>query len=254
MNIEELNGEIRRCGKCRLAETRANVLCGEGNLNAELMLIAQAPGENEDREGKMFIGPSGRVLDELLTTTHVTREEIYMTNLVKCMLPKCRRPKRDEIEICSKYLDKEIEVINPRVLVPLGYYATRHVFEKNIISSPAKPDFLKVYGRLFWTGARKILPLPHPAAVLYDSAIKGKMIEKYGKMKILLTECKWYPSCPLKNFYDEEKLSEEWIELYCKGDWESCVRYQMEERGEPHPDWMLPDGNIDERLHKSFRR
>ena len=85
-----------------------------GARTARLIIVAQAPGVNEDREGKMFIGPSGKILDEILKEVNINRREIYMTNLIKCMLPKYRKPKQDEIEICSDYLDKEIELINPR--------------------------------------------------------------------------------------------------------------------------------------------
>ncbi|MBT8348920.1 MAG: uracil-DNA glycosylase, partial [Sulfurovum sp.] len=116
MKMDDLNKEIKQCTLCRLSESRINALCGEGDPNTKLMLIAQAPGENEDREGKMFIGPSGRVLDELLRMAEIERKEIYMTNLVKCMLPGYRKPKQDEIETCSYYLDKEIELINPEIL------------------------------------------------------------------------------------------------------------------------------------------
>jgi DNA polymerase len=229
-----LNEEIRKCSKCRLSETRINALCGEGNLNAKLMLVAQAPGENEDKKGKMFIGPSGKVLDELLRVVDVNREEVYMTNLVKCMLPKYRKPKQDEIEICSGYLNKEIEIIDPKVVTPLGYFATKYLFEKYIISLPSKSEFHKVYGKIFLVGDKKILPLQHPAALLYNDSIKEIMVKNYHKLKILSKDCMWYPACPLKRFYEEEKLNKEWIELYCKGDWESCIRYQMEERGELH--------------------
>jgi len=248
MGIENLNEEIRRCNRCRLSETRLNALCGEGNLNAKLMLIAQAPGKNEDRGRKMFIGPSGKVLDELLKIAGIGRKTIYMTNLIKCMLPKYRTPKQDEIATCGRYLDKEIELINPKVLAPLGYYATRYISKKYDISLPSKPGFYKIYGKVFLAEDKKILPLQHPAAVLYNDSIKEEMIKNYHKLKVLLTDCKWYPTCPMKRFYEERKLNKEWIELYCKGDWESCIRYQMEESGDPHPDWMLSDGSIDERL------
>ena len=251
--MENLNKEIRKCNRCRLSETRINALCGEGNLNTNLMLIAQAPGENEDREGKMFIGPSGKVLDELLRIANIDRKEIYMTNLVKCMLPKYRRPKRDEIEICSKYLDKEIELINPALIAPLGHYATKYIFEKYALCLPSKPEFHKIYGKVFLAGDRKILPLQHPAAMLYNPSVKEEMIKNYRKMRVLLIDCKWYPVCPMKKFYEKGKLSKAWVELYCKGDWESCIRYQMEERGQLHPDWMLPDGSIDEKLHNFYK-
>jgi len=108
-----------------------NAICREGNLNAKIILIAQAPGEKEDKEnkeGRMFIGPSEKVLDELLNTAGIKRDEIYMTNLIKCMLSKCKKPKQDEIEACSYYLNEEIKLVNPEILVPLGYHATRYIF------------------------------------------------------------------------------------------------------------------------------
>jgi len=252
MRILKLNSDIRKCRKCRLSETRKNVLCGEGNIKAKLMIIAQAPGENEDREGKMFIGPSGKVLDELLGKSTVDKKQIYMTNLIKCMLPNCRRPKQDEIEMCSIYLDKEIGIVSTAVLVPLGYYATRYIFSKYDITIPPKKELHTVFGTLYVTRERKIFPLPHPAVVLYNSSIKKEIIEKYRKLKVLESDCIWYPVCPMKRYYEERYLQKEWIDRYCQGDWESCVRYQMEESGEFHPDWMLPDGNIDERLQKYF--
>jgi len=76
------------------------------------------------------------------------------------------------------------------------------------------------------------------------------MVKNYHKLKILSKDCKWYPSCPMKRFYDEGILDRKWVELYCKGDWEHCMRYKMEEKGEYHPDFMLPDGSIDKKLKK----
>ena len=250
MDYDQLNGEIKNCRKCSLSESRTNVICGEGKLDAKLMLIAQAPGEQEDIAGRMFIGPSGKVLDELLKSANLNRDEFYMTNLIKCMLPRYRRPKEDEIEMCSWYLDREIELINPRVLVPLGYYATRYIFRKYALQLTSRKDFYTVYGKLFFSRGQKILPLTHPAALLYNPSFKKEMTKSYSKMNILLEDCKWYPVCPMKRFYEEGVLDEKWVELYCKGDWESCIRYQMEERGELHPDSMLPDGSVDKRLDK----
>ena len=254
LEIQDLNMEIRGCKKCRLSETRIHAIRGEGNLGAKLMLIAQAPGENEDREEIMFIGPSGKILDELLRISDIDRKELYMTNLVKCMLPKYRKPKQDEIDMCSNYLDREMELINPETMVPLGHYATTYVFKKYSLPLPSTQEFYTIYGKLFLSGNRKILPLQHPAAVLHNSSIKDVLIKNYHKMRVILKDCKWYPACPMKRFYEEGKLDKKWVELYCKGDWESCNRYEMEESGKPHPDWMLPDGTIDERLHENYGR
>jgi len=168
MQIDELNKRIRGCKNCRLSETRTNALCGEGNLNAKIMLIAHAPGEEEDKEGRMFIGPSGKVLDELLSVVGISRKEIYMTNLIKCMLPKYRKPKQDEIRVCSYYLNEEIKLINPEILAPLGYYATAYIFQRYGILLPSKAEFSSIYGRLFLAKDKKILPLPHPASLLYN--------------------------------------------------------------------------------------
>ena len=247
-DIEELNKMIRECKRCRLSETRTNAICGEGNLKAKIFLIAQAPGEKEDKVGKMFVGPSGKVLDELLNEAKIKRDEIYMTNLIKCMLPECRKPKQDEIESCSYYLDEEIKLINPKILVPLGYYSTRYIFQKYGISLPPKEELSKILGKLFLSDDKKILPLPHPANLLYNPSFKQNLIRHYRKLNILSRDCKWYPVCPMKRFYEKGLLDKKWIELYCKGDWESCIRYQMEEKGQFHPDWMLPDGSLNEKL------
>jgi len=184
--LRNLNSEIKRCYQCRLARTRTNALCGEGNLYADLMLSAQAPGENEDREGRMFIGPSGIVLNELLAKIDIRRREIYMTNLIKCMLPKNRKPKSEEIASCSPYLDREIEIVDPKILAPLGYYATRYIFEKYRICVPPRIGFREIYGNVLDIDDRRIIPLQHPAAVLHNISIKELMVRNYRRMQGVL--------------------------------------------------------------------
>lgn len=247
--LEDLSYRIRGCERCRLSATRKHALVGEGNGDAYLMLIALSPGEKEDSENKMFIGPSGDILNKLFQEAGIDRDSVYMTNLIKCMLPKNRKPKMDEITSCSKFLDEEIPIVHPEVIVPLGYYATRTILTKyHADTPPAREDFSKIYGRLFFSDDQKILPLPHPASLIYNPSFERETIEKYKKLKTLLHECKWFVMCPMKRFYETGRLERKWIELYCKGDWKSCVRYEMEEKGHYHPDWMLPDGTLDENL------
>jgi len=235
--FKDLNYRIRNCERCRLSLTRKQVLAGEGDVNARIMLIALSPGDKEDSENQMFIGPSGQVLDKLLQDAGIERKCIYLTNLVKCILPKCRRPKMDEIESCSKFLDEEIPIIHPEIPVPLGYYATRTILTKYHADPPAaRRDLKKLYSKLLFSDNQKILPFPHPATLLYDPSFELETIEKYKKMQILLNECKWYSLCPMKRFYEEGRLERKWIELYCKGDWSNCVRYEMEELGHYHYD------------------
>ena len=175
--------ELQNCKLCDLYKTRLNALAGEGNNNADIMLIAQAPGELEDKENKMFIGPSGKMLDKLLQNAQISRDEIYMTNLIKCNLPQNRRPKQREIKVCSKYLDEEINEIDPNILVPLGYYATKYLFEKYSLSEFTKKEFPKLIGNIFPVENRKIYPLSHPASLLYHNEFIDKSIKNLKNIR-----------------------------------------------------------------------
>jgi DNA polymerase len=248
--LSDLYEEIRRCRKCPLSETRKNAVPGEGNPEARIALIAQAPGEVEDQTGEMFVGRSGKILDSLLDDAGVERDNFYLTNLIKCFLPGYRRPKRDEIDTCSNYLDREIEIVKPEFLVPLGYYPARYVLKK--YDQPVPEDKPEIFNRLWYSKEQKIFPLGHPATLVYDKSLEGEMREDYKKLNILSRDCKWYDVCPMKRFYQDEMLDRKWVERYCRGDWESCKRFKLEESGEPHPDWMLPDGTMSERLKKIY--
>lgn len=175
-----LNREIRDCRKCRLCKSRNNSLPGEGCTSAELMLIAQAPGREEDKKRKMFVGPSGEKLDELLLKAEISRGEIFITNLVKCMLPDYRKPRKDEIEACSTYLDREMDLVKPSIVSTLGYFSTRYIFGKYGIRE--KLDFPKVCGEIFSAKGMKIVPLGHPASALYDDSLWEEMVEDYKRL------------------------------------------------------------------------
>ena len=106
----------------------------------------------------------------------------------------------------------------------------------------------QVLNKLLFLGGFKIFPLSHPASLLYNPSYEPDTTEKYKKLQILLHDCKWFPTCPIKRFFETGMLDKKWIELYCRGDWKKCVRYEMEELGHYHPDWMLPDGSLDGKL------
>jgi len=186
MDINELNGKIKLCTNCRLHKSRMNSITGEGNLNAEIMIIAQAPGKTEDREGKMFIGPSGIIFDRLLQNAEIQREDIYITNLIKCYLPKCRRPSKNEIEQCSAYLNKEIEFIDPQIIVTLGFHATRYIFKKYNINRPPKKEYKNLFGKQFYADNRIIFPVRHPTALLFNPEKEQQIQENYKKILKLL--------------------------------------------------------------------
>ena len=129
-SLEVLNYQIRSCKRCGLSVTRKHALTGEGNIDARIMFVALSPGVKEDSQNRMFIGPSGQVFNKLLYASGIDRKLVFMTNLVKCILTKNRKPNVDEIEACNQFLNDEISIIHPEVIVPLGSYATRDNFNK----------------------------------------------------------------------------------------------------------------------------
>jgi len=179
-SLDALNSKIRVCEKCNLSATRKHALTGEGNLNAQILFIALSPGTKEDIENEMFIGPSGKVLNRLFQATGIERKSIFMTNLVKCTLPKNRKPKSNEIESCSTFVNEEIEIIQPQIIVPLGYYATRSILIK-YHANPLKQEmsFKNINGQLLHLDGMKIFPLTHPSALLYNPSFEAETIKKY---------------------------------------------------------------------------
>jgi DNA polymerase len=177
-----LNNQINECNRCRLSSGRTHAVCGEGNVNALLFFIAQAPGEMEDKAGKMFIGPTGKVFDELFSEISLHRNEVYMTNLIKCRLPKNRKPKSDEIKLCGKYVDQEIEIIKPEFLTPLGYHATKYILSRYCNETILSSDFV---GKLIYCNGQKIYPLRHPSAVLYNPSLKDTIMQDFKRISVL---------------------------------------------------------------------
>lgn len=186
-SLEVLNYQIRACERCKLSVTRKHALTGEGDVNAHILFVALSPGVKEDAQNQMFIGPSGQVLNKLLYAAGIDRKLVYMTNLLKCMLPKNRKPTLNEIDSCSYYLNEEISIINPAIIVPLGYFATRSVLANyHTDSMEAEMNFAKINGKLLVLDDKKIFPLPHPAALLYKPSFESDTIEKYKKLKTLI--------------------------------------------------------------------
>jgi len=186
-SLDVLNYQIRACEKCGLAATRKHALTGEGNINANIMFVALSPGAKEDIQNRMFVGPSGQVFNKLLYAAGIDRNRVFMTNLIKCILPKNRKPKASEIELCSQFLNDELSIIQPEVIVPLGYYATRSI----LLKFHANPDdiqmsFKNINGQLLDFKGIKVYPLTHPSALLYNSSFEAITIEKYKKLKDFL--------------------------------------------------------------------
>lgn len=182
--LEILNKQIRNCKRCKLHTTRKYALIGEGNLDARIMFVALAPGVKEDSQNRMFIGPSGQVFNRLLHTAGIDRKSVFMTNLVKCLLPKNRKPNIDEIESCSQFLFEEISIVEPEIIVPLGAFATQAIITNYQVDPLSVGiSFTKINGTVLLINNKKIFPLPHPASLLYNPSFETDTIKKYIKLK-----------------------------------------------------------------------
>lgn len=191
--LETINNQIRVCQRCELHKTRKHALTGEGNINARIMFVALAPGVKEDSQNRMFIGPSGQVFNRLLHTAGIDRKLVFMTNLVKCLLPKNRKPNIDEIESCSQFLFEEISIVDPEIIAPLGAFATQAIIAKYQIDPfSVGKSFTKINGTILSINNKKIFPLPHPAALLYNPSFELDTIEKYKKLNTLLSNSKQF--------------------------------------------------------------
>ncbi|AWR97020.1 uracil-DNA glycosylase [Acidianus sulfidivorans JP7] len=180
----EIAREIINCTKCKLYLTRTNAVPGDGNPKAEVMLVGEAPGANEDKEGKPFVGAAGKFLTELLNSIGLDRKSVFITNLVKCRPPNNREPEEDEIASCSPYLDRQINEIMPRVIITLGKYSTTYMLSKIQV----KVKSLKsVRGKFFeWKNNDHIIlifPTYHPAAALYNPNLRLELFNDFKKVK-----------------------------------------------------------------------
>ncbi|MEM4772734.1 MAG: uracil-DNA glycosylase [Nanoarchaeales archaeon] len=177
--ISEINEKIKICKLCDLYKIRKNAVPGEGNINSKIMLIGLGPGKDEDIQGRPFVGAAGKFLNELLNLVGIKREEVYITNVVKCIPPN-NKPNEHQIFICtSNYLDKQIEVIKPRLIITLGEIATKYIFEKN----GKKFVNMSVHGKIFEFKNYFVLPMFHPASALYNPSLKEKIINDWLKNK-----------------------------------------------------------------------
>lgn len=164
-NLDDLQGEVKKCTKCSLHKTRNNVVFGEGNPDAKLMLVGEAPGREEDIQGKPFVGEAGKLLTKMLKAINLKREDVYIGNILKCRPPHNRDPKPDEIAVCKPYLEKQIELIKPEIILALGRHSAWTLLG---IDAP----FKAIRGNVYIFKQAKLIPTYHPAALLYHPAWK----------------------------------------------------------------------------------
>jgi uracil-DNA glycosylase family 4 len=178
-SIEKVAGQVTVCTKCRLCSTRKHAVPGEGSITARVMLVGEAPGEQEDNQGRPFVGAAGKLLTELLESIGLRRDDVYITNVVKCRPPNNRPPRKDEAQACRPYLERQIALMRPRVICPLGNSAIHGLMK-------TEESVTGLHGIPFEVDSVTYFPLYHPAAALYTFSLKKVMEEDFKKLGALL--------------------------------------------------------------------
>ena len=176
MDLESLKKECMSCRRCALCETRNNMVFGVGKPNAEVMFIGEGPGEQEDKQGLPFVGPAGQLLDDMLEMIDLDRSRVYIANIVKCRPPKNRDPLNIEQEACLPWLKKQIELINPRMIVCLGRVSAQRFIKEDF-------KITREHGQWFIKDGLMIMAMYHPSALLRDTAKRPEAFEDLIKLR-----------------------------------------------------------------------
>jgi uracil-DNA glycosylase len=181
--LEAYRAETAGCERCRLAQGRTQVVFGVGNPDAELMFVGEAPGFHEDKQGFPFVGSAGKLLDRLLAGIGLSRDQVYIANVIKCRPPGNRDPQPDEIEACEAHLFRQIDLIEPKLVATLGNFATKLLSGKphGITRVHGRPQEATLRGRRV-----TLFPIYHPAAALYTPAMLRTLEEDFASIPELL--------------------------------------------------------------------
>lgn len=185
--MKDLRERIENCDDCGLCEDVENRVPGKGSMNTGVIFVGEAPGAQEDRQGEPFVGQAGRLLDQLFEEVDLSREEVYITNIVKCRPPGNRKPYKKEIKECSKHLTKELDIIKPKIVAPLGNTALSYFME---LFSMEDKIIGEVHGQCIgvtadW-GSTLLVPQYHPAAAIYNRDLRPELVEDMGVISSLI--------------------------------------------------------------------
>ncbi len=179
VSLEEIRDLLGDCKRCGLSEVRNNIVFGKGNPHARILIIGEAPGKNEDLEGKPFVGKAGKDLDKYLLEAGIDPNDIYIANVVKCRPPENRNPKAEEISTCTPFLREQIRSIWPDFIVTLGNFSSKFVLKTD-------KGITALRGQVFEIGHFKVLPIFHPAAAIYDRSKADYIKQDFALLKSLL--------------------------------------------------------------------
>lgn len=176
--LEELEKLCENCRRCELGNTRNNLVFGKGSKNAQMMLIGEGPGYNEDMQGIPFVGAAGQLLDKIIMSVNLSKEEIYIANIVKCRPPNNRNPLKEEENSCIPYLRWQVKIIEPKIIVCLGAVASKRLIDPNF-------KITREHGTWFKKGEYLMIATYHPAALLRD---ESKKRDAWNDWKIIKTK------------------------------------------------------------------
>jgi uracil-DNA glycosylase family 4 len=179
ITLEEIRKELGDCKRCKLHRTRRTIVFGEGDEKATLMFIGEGPGYEEDVQGRPFVGKAGQLLTKIIESINLSREEVYIANIVKCRPPQNRNPESDEIESCNAFLMKQIHAIQPKIICALGTFAAQ-----TLLKTDTKISALR--GKLFDLEGIKVIPTYHPAFLLRNPERKREVWEDMKKIAELI--------------------------------------------------------------------
>lgn len=178
--LQELAQSLLNCQRCKLAKLgRSQVVFGVGNPHASIMFVGEAPGFNEDQKGEPFVGAAGKLLNDLLASAGLSRDHIYIANVIKCRPPNNRDPEQDEVETCKPFLMQQIQLIRPKLVCTLGNWATQTLLERKV-------GITKVKAQAFYMTDFVLFPLLHPAAALHQGNLLPTLKEDFKKLKEFL--------------------------------------------------------------------
>lgn len=197
--LREVAEQVHVCTDCKLHLSRKNAVPGEGPAGAALMFIGEGPGFHENEQGRPFVGAAGHFLEELLANIGLTREQVYITNIVKCRPPGNRDPQLPEITACSKYLERQIEAIDPGVIVTLGRYSMARFMPEARIST--------VHGRARTINGRVVVPMYHPAAALHQPALRRVVEEDFSRLPEMIEQARESAPSPDESSSQAQQLS-----------------------------------------------
>lgn len=191
--LDQLDALMSMCSNCALRCGASRVVPGEGNPEAEILFIGEAPGKKEDELGRPFVGAAGKFLDEMLASIKLKREDVYIANVCKCRPPENRDPLPEEVAACWPWLEKQIEIIDPKLIVTLGRHSLGRFFPDVKISEVHGKAFRRDFPNI---GKRVFYALYHPAAALYNGSMRETLLKDFGRIPKIIAKIKESPQSP----------------------------------------------------------